>query len=359
MAAQFGVRVGTAAFLIGLSVVGPVGVASADSADSDSVSSGGANLTAANLSRSDLRGVDLTNANLTGANLAATKLTKAGLTGVNFTGVDFTGADLSGLNLTDTNLTSAILVNASLSYTDLTGANLTRADLTNATLVGTNLTNVTWSATVCPGGSKSDSGCNAIPAAAPPATFTRNEGLWFEYRPALRGTPGAVLLGSTCSWACRNYDGVQGIVKNRTGGDVLVQTDWRGDSTQQAVLLNGDEVSYKFQEEGELWFYRFVDGKAVGDPVKLFIEDSYTGYPYTKFTPPGRSEPTNIREGIREEQSNHEIWGGIDIWVKREKDGWKIPASQEYIKRDGDPNNYGDAYRTYDWAIFTVEIWSL
>lgn len=320
----------------------------------------GVNLTNANLSRSDLTGVDLTGANLTGVNLTGATLTKTRLIGTTLTGVNLTGLDLSGLYLNKANLTNANLTSASLEYADLTGANLTQADLTNAVLVGTNLINVTWSGTTCPSGTKSDKGCNAVPASAPPASFSKYQGWWYEYRPALRGTSGAVLKGTTCDGrSCKRYDGVQGMIKNYTGADVLIRTDWNGAHLQETILLNGEQVPYQFMEEGELRVYRFVDGNAVGDPVKLFIKDPYTGYPYTRFTPPGFSEPSNERTGIREEQSNNEIWGSVDLWVKRERDGWKIPASKAYIDRDGDPNDYGDAYRTYDWAIFTIEIRSL
>jgi hypothetical protein len=57
------------------------------------------------------------------------------------------GADLSGVDLRG----------VSLRNVDLTGANLSEADLADADLVGAVLDDVTWSNTVCPDGSNSDS----------------------------------------------------------------------------------------------------------------------------------------------------------------------------------------------------------
>jgi uncharacterized protein YjbI with pentapeptide repeats len=65
-------------------------------------------------------------------------------------------------NLTDANLTDGVLVgadftSAALSYANLTDANLTDANLTDADLTGARLVNMTWSDTICPDGTNSDS----------------------------------------------------------------------------------------------------------------------------------------------------------------------------------------------------------
>jgi hypothetical protein len=62
-----------------------------------------------------------------------------------------------------------------------------------------------------------------------------------------------------------------------------------------------------------------------------------------------------VRTGWSEQTSAEEIWGSIRIKLTREKDGWRVPGSEEFVKRYGDPNTSG----TKDWAIFTIEIYSL
>lgn len=151
----------------------------------------GANFTGANLRSVDLTGSNLSNANLSGAKLYATQLTDATLGGVrglstasmkyadfhraDLSGVDLSGADLShtfliNAKLSDANLTDAKLKDTYLSGASLVFANLTHADLTNADLSGAEirkavLTGVHWQNTTCPDGSKTDTGCSALPTA--------------------------------------------------------------------------------------------------------------------------------------------------------------------------------------------------
>ncbi len=75
--------------------------------------------------------------NLAGANLSHKNLELANLSGANLTGADLSGSELDG----------GFLPNA-----NLTGANLRRADLRHADITG-----VTWSNTICPDGSNSNS----------------------------------------------------------------------------------------------------------------------------------------------------------------------------------------------------------
>ena len=82
-------------------------------------------------------------------------------------GSDLTGADLStcrlvhddlhGATLVDADLTGANVAPANLESADLTGADLTRTRLLLAPMAHATLTGVTWSATVCPDGTNSDS----------------------------------------------------------------------------------------------------------------------------------------------------------------------------------------------------------
>src|ERR1700722_7104410 len=168
----------------------------------------GANLSGANLYRSVLIGTDLTNANLTGADFDTATLENVNVSGARFAGADFfqlsmytysldyitpvTGqaaslpknwiqvgtyflgptvqaafADLDNLNLTGADLWAANMPNATLSDTNLTGATLYGALVPGSV-------SATWSGTVCPDGTNSntdsdtcDSNLTAAPVAFP------------------------------------------------------------------------------------------------------------------------------------------------------------------------------------------------
>ncbi len=138
-------------------------LAGADLSDGE-VNSSGANLTDANLI-----GANLTDANLSGqggdTGQTGATLTDANLTGADLTDADLFDADLSGANLTGANLTGASINNGGaadvespdLSGADLTDANLTDADLSGADMQSAKLDGVTWSNTICPDGSNSNS----------------------------------------------------------------------------------------------------------------------------------------------------------------------------------------------------------
>jgi hypothetical protein len=64
-------------------------------------------------------------------------------------------------------------------------------------------------------------------------------------------------------------------------------------------------------------------GKGTG----LELVDPCVVRPDTKFTPPGWAKPVNVRRDWKEGESHYEIWGSMKLWVKRENDGWSVPAS--------------------------------
>lgn len=375
----------------------------------------GANLTGADLSRANLTGAELNGVNLTRANLTdatlpgpsfASPLVFATLTGANLTNVDLSGADLSRMNLTGTilaganlartnlkwaNLTDANLVNATLTGADLTGADLTRADLLGADMLNTTLTGVTWKDTRCSYGNKTSAGCSNAPLPAePPADWLKTASeqkvpwQWYLYdgpgsvpdyerktTPTLRGTPGAPLQNA--SWDhFSGYpdDGVQGMIYNDSAERIVVRTWFQVDGgdfycCSTAILDPGDSVSYQFAEDyiddelmghgGDLQLLRYDNGQAVGDPANLWLTDFNVSQPATEFTPPGYKDPVNKREDWKEEEQHSEIWGGINISVKREIDGWRVKGSDTFNKYYQNPND--DA--TNDWAIFTIRVKSL
>jgi uncharacterized protein YjbI with pentapeptide repeats len=143
----------------------------------------------------DLAGWDLSSLNLSDTDLAGTNLTGADLSDDNLAGADVQGTIFKGVTWTylesgdlegtpaslpanwtlvggyligpDANLTSAVLAKADLEGADLAGAtlylgtlagaNLTDANLRGAGLDDVDLTGVTWSNTICPDGTNSNS----------------------------------------------------------------------------------------------------------------------------------------------------------------------------------------------------------
>jgi len=112
----------------------------------------GADLSGANLTASNLKGTNLTGTNLSGTNLAGSNLSNAPLSGANLSNANLSGANLKGANLSGANLSGANLSNA-----NLTGANLTGATLTGAITTGAIFKSATWSNTICPDGTNSNS----------------------------------------------------------------------------------------------------------------------------------------------------------------------------------------------------------
>jgi uncharacterized protein YjbI with pentapeptide repeats len=194
----------------------------------------GANLAGANLTLADMYNADIAEADLEGADLAGdnlwnsyafdTDFTDANLTGANLTGDILTGAILAGTKLAGANLdevesggtdgtaaslptkwfqlggflfgpddnlandelaglnlTGADLAGSQFGRADLTGVNFTDADLSGSSPYYATVTGVTWSNTICPDGTNSDSDggtCASDLEAAPYAnpTFTGNLG---------------------------------------------------------------------------------------------------------------------------------------------------------------------------------------
>ena len=121
----------------------------------------------------------------------------------------------------------------------------------------------------------------------------------------------------------------------------------------------GDTVWYLLSNGGGyLQFYKAPEGKAVGAAVSLAILDDLFGLPVTQFYPPGwsidKQQYVNSRKWY-ELESHEEIWGSVRLSITRNVDGWTVPASPEYISRDGNPNTSAQS----DWAIFMVRIDSL
>jgi hypothetical protein len=209
-------------------------------------------------------------------------------------------------------------------------------------------------------GAASDAG--AVAAAAdlptePPAGRDPWKVDWYEGSPPiLRATSGAIFMAQTDYIVSYDDDGIKGMIKNYSDHDILVLAEVLKSGTQKAILKPGDELPYKVFGTGVLEFSKMIDGAVVPDTTtKLWMKDPAIGRPSTKFTPPGRSEPANVRTGWREQTSAEEIWGSIKIKLTREKDGWTIPASDAYLKLYRDPNTQGSS----DWAVFTIEIYSL
>lgn len=196
---------------------------------------------------------------------------------------------------------------------------------------------------------------NADLPTEPPSGHDTRKLQWYDASPTLRGTAGAAIEGQTEAVVTYDDDGVTGMIKNFSKRDVLVSTTLAATKrTAKAILKPGDEMPYKLYAAGQLEFTRLdaSGGEVAGTTTKLWIKDPFIGRPSTKFTPPGHSSPANVREGWREGTGHHEIWGGTQLWVKRESDGWRIPSSDKYRNLYGDPNTPG----TPDWAIFTIHI---
>ena len=94
---------------------------------------------------------------------------------------------------------------------------------------------------------------------------------------------------------------------------------------------------------------------SVNNPAKLYLRDNTIARPETAFTPVGGTSVVGTRTNWKEQESHYEIWGSTTLFVKRERDGWTVPASDAYKNLYGDPNTR----QTSDWAIFTIRIKNL
>ena len=140
----------------------------------------GARLAGANLAYSNLNGINFSNADLSGANLeGAMSVTGGAWTDANMTNVkaarvlisfsdltraNLAGAELSGGVFNSSNFSAANLANADLAGAAFGGSNFTLANLRDAHVTripapGTTWPDVTWSKTVCPDGTVTNTGC--------------------------------------------------------------------------------------------------------------------------------------------------------------------------------------------------------
>jgi len=112
----------------------------------------GCNVSAANLSAANFRFANLSAAVLEFANLSDATFDTASLPGAQMYGANLARADLQHANLSHADLATADLHGANLLLANLTGADLREANLTGAILFA-----VTWSNTLCPDGTNTDS----------------------------------------------------------------------------------------------------------------------------------------------------------------------------------------------------------
>lgn len=185
----------------------------------------------------------------------------------------------------------------------------------------------------------------------PGADFDTLYKSWYESRPILRGTYGAPIQGQSEAGG-NSAGGVQGMIKNFSGARMHVRTTWMDGGVSEAILEPKDEMPYQLFSAGKLEFRRVTHGVPVGEPAVLWLKDPSAGLPITAFTPPGRSEAIDTRTDWRQGDVHQAVWGGTKMLVKREKDGWQVPTSQEYLSRYANPNGFGQR----DWATFTIQV---
>ncbi len=317
----------------------------------------------ANLTGAVSTGKDLTGVRLTGAKLVGADLNGANLTGVDASKADFTGAVLAGATLASANLSAAVLSRADLSRarlpkTDLTGADLSHAILTGANLITAKLTRAVWKDTVGPFGGK----YSIVGSPFPTVPDGAYRAYWYMYRSVatdvlpstpLLGTPGAPIN----TWG-GGQESVQGSILNMSRQRILIRVrDFEGVS-QEAILEPDESVPYRFENPTTVEFFKAPEGNAVGSAVKLRLIGAHVSPPSTQFFPPDWSQPANTRDGWEEGGTAKEIWGSTELWIKRGRDGWLIPLSDEYVKAMGIPNGtvYQGQSKPNDFTIFHIEV---
>ena len=137
----------------------------------------------------------------------------------------------------------------------------------------------------------------------------------------------------------KKHDGVKGRVKNRTNHPIVVV--FGAFEEESRTLAPGQEVTYYSGRAAYFEFRYLYSSHTVGYSIFEYPVEQ----PSTIFEPNANSKPYFSRYGWDEEESHDEIWGGTHIRGKREKDGWK---------GGHDVQGY-----TYDWAVFTVEIFGV
>jgi hypothetical protein len=161
-------------------------------------------------------------------------------------------------------------------------------------------------------------------------------------------------------------DGVQGMITNKTGTPIVVQSSIP-DSTRKAmaILLPNEWMPYRLDVSGTLQFYP-ID-LASYDPTTLpvrpqtgfadvYLKDPFTfsSKPFVQFFANGVGD--GVEYAFPEGAIVNFAAQGIQIWVRRQHDGWRVPAFQAYLHRYRDPNKFKS---TNDYAIFNIDVKSL
>ncbi len=129
-------------------------------------------------------------------------------------------------------------------------------------------------------------------------------------------------------------DGVKGKIKNLTGQTIVLEFN----GLQTRDIPAGAEVTFYSGRYG-IFRMRRSDGSRT---VQLQLIDHVYRQPRTVFWPNAADYNTATRRnGWSEGESHSEMWGGTEVWVKRQNDGWDGGA---------------ETSATSDWAVFTVEV---
>ena len=133
---------------------------------------------------------------------------------------------------------------------------------------------------------------------------------------------------------------------------------------EEAILEPGAELSYQLDSDTDpkarrsLLIYSNDDkGNPVGNPTRLLLDDKYVGGMVVAFWPAGYSDDKSAASKMLYEKDTVRFtWPEnsptTNIWVKRETDGWSVPASAANLSWYPDPNDRG----TTDWGIVSIHI---
>jgi hypothetical protein len=154
------------------------------------------------------------------------------------------------------------------------------------------------------------------------------------------------------------------MITNKTGTPIVVQSS-KSTRTAMAILLPNEWMPYRVEGPCSIFQFYPID-LASYDPTTLPVRpqtgfaDVYLADPYTFWSEPSvRFLANGVDDGVEYALKEGAIVNfaaqGIQIWVRRQHDGWRVPASQAYLHRYPDPNDW----RTKDYAIFNIDVKSL